>query len=187
MLGDHLGVDRVIWLPLGVVDDETDGHVDNFARFMAPGVVALTWTDDTSDPQYARSATRCKILESATDARGRRLEVVKLHQPGPLYVTDAEADGLDLVSGSRPRRGGDRLAGSYVNCYLGDGIVVLPLFDDAHDDAAVETCARSSRTAGSSGCRVARSSSAAATSTASPSRSPPSSPFSPPRPRLGTD
>ena len=46
------------------------------------------------------------------------------------------------MSGSRPRRGGDRLAGSYVNCYLGDGIVVLPVFDDPHDDAAVETYAK---------------------------------------------
>jgi len=106
---------------------------------MAPGVVALTWTDDTSDPQYARSSAALEILESAKDARGRPLEVVKLHQPGPLYATDDEADGLDLVPGSRPRRGGDRLAGSYVNCYLGDGIVVLPVFDDPHDDAAVAT------------------------------------------------
>jgi agmatine deiminase len=141
-LGEHLGVDTVVWLPLGVVDDETDGHVDNFARFMAPGVVALTWTEDTSDPQYARSAAALEILESSKDAKGRAFEVVKLHQPGPLFATDTEAEGLDLVAGSRPRRGGDRLAGSYVNCYLGDGIVVLPVFDDPHDAAAVATYAR---------------------------------------------
>jgi agmatine deiminase len=142
VLGDHLGVDKVIWLPLGVVDDETDGHVDNFARFVAPGTVVLTWTDDTSDPQYARSLAALEILESSTDARGRPFEVVKLQQPGPLFATAEEAEGLDLVAGSRPRTAGDRLAGSYVNCYLGNGVVVLPVFDDPGDEAAVETYAK---------------------------------------------
>lgn len=142
VLSDHLAVDKVIWLGLGVVDDETDGHVDNFARFVAPGVVVLTWTEDTDDPQYARSAAALEILQGAKDAAGRQIEVVKLHQPGPLFCTEEEADGLDLVAGSRPRTAGDRLAGSYVNFYVGNGIVVLPVFDDVNDAAAVETYAK---------------------------------------------
>jgi agmatine deiminase len=142
VLGDHLGVDRVVWLPLGVVDDETDGHVDNFARFVAPGVVALTWTDDTADLQYARSRAALEILQASVDARGRAFEVVKLHQPGPLYASAEEAEGLDLVDGSRPRNAGDRLAGSYVNVYLGNGIVVVPVFDDPHDEAALDAYAK---------------------------------------------
>ena len=142
VLGEHLAVDRVIWLPRGVVDDETDGHVDNFARFVAPGVVVLTWTDDTADPQYERSAEALAVLEALTDAMGRPLEVIKLHQPGPLFATAEEAAGLDLVVGSRPRLEGDRLAGSYVNCYLGNGVVVLPVFDDPHDEAAIDTYAK---------------------------------------------
>jgi agmatine deiminase len=138
-LRSHLGVDRVIWLPRGVYLDETDGHVDNFARFVAPGVVAVTWTEDTSDPQYERSAEAVKLLTSVTDARGRALEVVTVHQPGPLILTEQEAAGVDAVRGSRPRRAGDRLAGSYVNCLLANGIVVVPVFDDPHDQAALET------------------------------------------------
>jgi agmatine deiminase len=138
VLSDYLAVDKVIWLPLGVVEDETDGHVDNFARFVAPGVVVLTWTDDRSDPQYARSAAALEVLEKSADARGRSFEVVKLHQPGPLFAAAEEAETLDLVEGSRPRLAGDRLAGSYVNCYLGNGIVVVPTFDDPHDEAAVQ-------------------------------------------------
>lgn len=138
----HLGVDRIIWLPRGVYRDETDGHIDNFARFVAPGVVVLTWTDDASDPQYERSAEALDLLRSARDARGRPLQVVTLHQPGPLRITPEEADGVDTMTGSVPRAGGDRLAGSYVNCYLGNGIAVVPVFDDPHDEAALDTYRR---------------------------------------------
>lgn len=141
-LGSHLGVDNVIWLPRGVYLDETDGHIDNFARFVAPGVVVLSWTDDTTDPQYERSAEALKILRSVRDARGRELEVVKVHQPGPLHLSADEAAGVDVVAGSQPRRAGDRLAGSYVNCLLANGIVVVPVFGDRHDEAALETYRR---------------------------------------------
>jgi agmatine deiminase len=133
----HLGTSKVIWLPRGVVNDETDGHIDNFARFAAPGVVMLTWTDDEDDPQHERSAEALGILEKETDAQGRPLRVVKLAQPGPLTMTAAEADGVDAVPGSQPRSAGERLAGSYVNSYIGNGIVVLPVFDDPNDAAAV--------------------------------------------------
>jgi len=133
----HLGVSRVVWLPRGVHLDETDGHVDNFARFVAPGVVVLTWTHDRSDPQYERSAEALEILRETVDARGRRLQVALLHQPGPLHATAEEVADLDLVAGSRPRLPGERLAGSYVNCLLGNGVVVVPVFDDRHDTEAL--------------------------------------------------
>jgi agmatine deiminase len=81
------------------------------------------------------------VLRSATDARGRALEVVLLHQPGPLTITPEEADGLDVVSGTHPRPAGSRMAGSYVNCYIGNEVVVVPVFDDPHDEAALATYA----------------------------------------------
>jgi agmatine deiminase len=138
VLRSMLGVRRVIWLPRGVHHDETDGHVDNLARFVAPGVVALTWTHDESDPQYERSAEALEVLRSARDARGRELQVALLHQPGPLHATEEEVAELDVVEGSRPRLPGERLAGSYVNCYLGNGVVVVPVFDDRHDEVALD-------------------------------------------------
>ena len=59
-LCDYLGDSKVIWLPEGVYMDETNGHVDNFCRFAGPGRVLLSWTDDTSDPQYtSRTAPLC--------------------------------------------------------------------------------------------------------------------------------
>lgn len=136
-LRDHLGVEVVVWLPYGVYLDETNGHVDNFCRFVRPGVVMLTWTDDETDPQFERSAAALKVLESTTDARGRSFEVVKIHQPGPIFITEEESRGVDSIEGTLPREAGDRLAGSYVNSYIGNDLVVLPVFDDPHDDAAV--------------------------------------------------
>lgn len=138
-LRDYLGVEVVVWLPYGVYLDETNGHVDNFCRFVRPGVAMLTWTDDETDPQYERSAAALKILESTVDARGRTLEVVKIHEPGPVFITAEESAGVDSVQGTLPREAGDRLAGSYVNSYIGNDVVVLPVFDDPHDAAAVAT------------------------------------------------
>ena len=139
VLRTHLGALSIIWFPRGVHLDETDGHIDNFARFAAPGVVMLTWTDDPDDPQWEISNEALTILEETVDATGRRVEVVKLHQPGPITITAEEAAGVDAVAGSLPRVAGERLAGSYVNSYIGNGIVVLPVFDDPHDAAAIAT------------------------------------------------
>ena len=139
VLGTHLAASRIIWLPRGVHLDETDGHIDNFARFASPGVVMLTWTDDEDDPQWEISNEALSILEDTVDAQGRRLEVVKLHQPGPITITAEEAAGVDAVPGVQRRTEGERLAGSYVNSYIGNGIVVLPVFDDPHDAAAIAT------------------------------------------------
>jgi agmatine deiminase len=137
-LRDHTGADTIIWLGAGVFEDETDGHVDNLACFVRPGVVALTWCDDPSDPQHAISVDARRRLEAATDARGRSLEVHLLPQPGPLFMTDAEAAGIAVADGAKRRTGGARLAGSYVNFYIAEGRVVMPLLDERTDDAAVE-------------------------------------------------
>ncbi|MBS1880505.1 MAG: agmatine deiminase [Actinobacteria bacterium] len=133
---DYLGAEKMLWLGRGVFADETDGHVDNLACFARPGVVLLTWTEDRSDPQHEISLDARRRLEAATDARGRSLEVVLLPSPGPLRTTAMEATGVEQVEGTAPRRAGDRLAGSYVNAYLGNGRVVMPLLDERHDDEA---------------------------------------------------
>jgi len=137
-LRDYLGAERIIWLGRGVYNDETDGHVDNLACFISPGLVLLTWTDDQSDPQHAISRDALERLERATDARGRRLEVVRIPAPGPLTITAEEAEGVLPSPHSKPRRAGDRLAGSYVNFYPATDRIVFPLLDERFDDAAAE-------------------------------------------------
>ena len=66
--------------------------------FVKPGVVLLSWTDDEKDPQYERSAKAFSVLSNSTDAIGRKLQVIKLHVPGPLYMSDEEAAGVVQVN-----------------------------------------------------------------------------------------
>jgi agmatine deiminase len=141
-LRDYLGVERVIWLGRGVFNDETDGHVDNLCCFVRPGEVALTWCDDPADPQYGISRDALARLRAARDARGRRLLVHKIPQPGPLFMTAQEAAGVDRREGSRPRQAGDRMAGSYVNFYIANRRVVVPLLDPATDARALRILRR---------------------------------------------
>ena len=134
-LAKQLGVSHFIWLPLGVHLDETDGHIDNMACFARPGEVVLHWTDDETDPQYARSHAAFEVLSAARDAKGRKLKIWKLPQPGPLYITEQEAAGVE-VSSAQPRLAGERMAGSYVNFLITNGRLIYPLLDPNTDGQA---------------------------------------------------
>ncbi|KAJ7956536.1 putative Agmatine deiminase [Quillaja saponaria] len=127
----YLGVRKVIWLPHGLFgDDDTNGHIDNMCCFAKPGVVLLSWTDDETDPQYERSVEALSVLSKTTDANGRRIEVMKLHVPGPLYMTDEEAAGVCQDVVAKPRLPSTRLAASYVNFYIANGAIITPQFGD---------------------------------------------------------
>ena len=141
LLMEYLNVEKILWLGKGVYNDETSGHVDNLACFIRPGVVALTWTDDRNDPQYEISADAYERLMHMTDARGRRLEVHKIHQPGPIYITREESEGVDAIEGTLPREEGDRLAGSYINFYMANGAAIVPVFGDPYDQPALQKLA----------------------------------------------
>lgn len=136
MLAEHLAVDTVIWLPHGLYNDETDGHVDNFCCFVRPGEVLLAWTDDERDPNWSRCRAALAVLERSRDARGRALRVQRMPIPGPLYASAEECAGVDLVAGSQPRDPSIRLAGSYVNFLIVNGGIVAPSFADPRDAEA---------------------------------------------------
>jgi len=137
-LRDYTGAEKILWLGAGVYRDETDGHVDNLACFLRPGLVALTWTDDHNDPQYPISKDACDRLTKFTDAKGRTLEVLKIHQPDPILISAEEAAGVVPVEGTFPRETGDRMAASYINFYTCNGGIVLPTFNDPHDQPAMD-------------------------------------------------
>jgi agmatine deiminase len=141
-LRDYTGADTIIWLGQGVVDDETDGHVDNLACFVRPGEVCLTYTGNKRDAQWAVSNDALERLHAARDARGRRLKVHKLPSPGPLKMSAAEAAGVQHRAGSRPREAGARMAGSYVNFYIANGGIVMPLLDARTDREALRKLRR---------------------------------------------
>jgi len=142
VLCDYLGTEKVIWLGLGVFNDETDGHVDNLACFVRPGLVMLTWSEDRSDPQHAISLDALQRLRGARDARGRELEVVLAPSPGPLTIAAEEATAVQASEAALRRCEGDRMAASYVNYYVGNDRVVFPLLDERHDDEAAELLQR---------------------------------------------
>ncbi|WP_276353288.1 agmatine deiminase family protein [Cohnella caldifontis] len=109
-LRNYLGIDKVIWLRRGLSGDETDGHVDNVACFAAPGKVILQVCDDPQDENYAIAQDNLRTLREATDARGRRLEIVPIQQP-PYREHE-----------------GNRLTLSYLNFYFVNGGIILPVF-----------------------------------------------------------
>ncbi|WP_026870425.1 agmatine deiminase [Inquilinus limosus] len=117
-LRDWLGVSTVIWLPEGLEDDETDGHIDEIACFVRPGVVLALSTDDKSDGNFDVLQTNLDILRSAKDAKGRPLQVIEVPQP------------------ARQEHKGKRLSLSYINFYIANGGVVMPAFDVAEDERA---------------------------------------------------
>jgi agmatine deiminase len=109
VFGEALGIEKVIWLEHGLLEDRTGGHVDNVAAFVAPGRVLCQTVAVREDPNFARLAANREALAAATDARGRRLDVVELE----LLPYRAWA--------------GRRIALPYLNHFVGNGVVVVPL------------------------------------------------------------
>ncbi len=119
LLRRYLGVKAFVWLGQGLEDDDTDGHVDNIACFVRPGVVMTVACDDPTDANHQIMKDNLARLKKAKDVRGKALEVIELPLP-------------------RERRylGTQRLALSYVNYYIANGGIVMPAFGDSQDVAA---------------------------------------------------
>ncbi|KAL9326319.1 hypothetical protein ACSQ67_006964 [Phaseolus vulgaris] len=154
----YLGVRKVIWLPRGLYgDDDTNGHIDNMCCFVRPGVVILSWVDDETDPQYERSIEAYSLLSSETDANGRKFEIIKIHVPGSLYMTESESAGIYQDGEAKPRPPGTRLAASYVNFYTANKGIIAPQFGDKKwDDEAIRVLSNTfphHEVVGVEGCR----------------------------------
>ena len=136
-----LGVRKVLWLPRGIYNDETNEHVDNVCAFIRPGEVVLAWTDDREDPQYELSRADLEYLEKVTDAKGRKITVHKLPIPDvPVCCTKEDIDNYIFEPGEDERETGERLAASYVNFYFAGSRVLVPRFGGANglsDERAV--------------------------------------------------
>ena len=128
-LSRFLGIKKVLWLPRGIFQDETNEHVDNVCAFLRPGEVVLAWTDNPNDPQYELSQKSLSYLESVCDAKGRSLIVHKLPIPDhPICITEEDLEGYTFEEGEDMREVGERLAASYVNFYFSNDAIILPVF-----------------------------------------------------------
>jgi len=123
-LADYCGADKVLWLDGGIAGDDTDGHVDQLARFVGPQAVAVAVEEDSGDENYAPLQENLNRLKRMTDQDDRPLEIIALPMPRPLYHADR------------------RLPASYANFYIAGGLVVVPQFDDPADALAIEILAR---------------------------------------------
>ena len=118
-LREHLGAEKVLWLGRGIAGDDTAGHIDDFARFVAPGKVVLAAEKNRKDANYKPLREALERLVGARDAAGRRIEVIPLPMPEPVVFDE------------------QRLPASYANFYIGNAVVLVPTFNDPADATAL--------------------------------------------------
>lgn len=130
-LRHYLGVRQVLWLGEGIVGDDTDGHIDDIARFVASDTIICALEEDPTDANYNLLQDNFKRLQAAIDSNGRPFEIVTLPMPGVVAASD------DLSA-----RALDRLPASYANFYVANEVVLAPIFGHANDVRALETLQR---------------------------------------------
>ncbi len=121
ILSDHLAVGNFVWLGDGVDGDDTDGHIDDLARFVSPTQVVTVVEEDATDVNYRPLRDNLRRLEKSRDQDGRLLDVVTIPMPPPLIVD------------------GQRLPASYANFYIANRCVVVPVFGCDADEVALST------------------------------------------------
>ncbi len=115
----QLGVTRIVWVDGGgLIGDDTDGHIDQLARFVAPGIVVAAVSSNVHDPNFAGLARNVKILRESSSASGQQLQVVELPTPPPRFIA------------------GKRVPESYCNFLFANGIVIVPTFGQPTTDRA---------------------------------------------------
>jgi agmatine deiminase len=120
-LGEALGAKTVLWLGEGLANDHTDGHVDNLARFVAPGVVACPVAFGRGDPNARAYDDAARRLAAMTDAAGRRLQVMRIPSPGWIDGTDGKA-----------------APASHMNFLIANRAVVMPIYAEEAGAFAIE-------------------------------------------------
>ena len=124
-LQNYLGVKKVLWLGEGIVGDDTDGHIDDIARFVSADTIVCTVEEDPTDANFDLLQDNYDRLQKMTDVNGKNFNIVTLPMPG-------------IVSGDSSERNLERLPASYANFYIGNKVVLAPVFGHANDQRAVE-------------------------------------------------
>ena len=119
-LRDYLGATNILWLGKGIAGDDTDGHVDNLARFVDPHTIVAAVEEDSTDENYVVLKENLKCLQSIKDQDGKPLRIIELPMPSPLMLK------------------GERLPASYANFYVTNGSVLVPTYRDKNDAKAIK-------------------------------------------------
>ena len=114
-LADYCGTRKVLWLGRGIEGDDTDGHIDELARFVSPHTVVCAIEENPKDKNHEPLHENFVRLREMTDVDGNELDIIPLPMPGPLYVDD------------------QRLPASYLNFYIANGVVIVPIFEEPTD------------------------------------------------------
>ncbi|PIR48120.1 agmatine deiminase [Candidatus Peregrinibacteria bacterium CG10_big_fil_rev_8_21_14_0_10_55_24] len=120
-LKDFLGVTNILWLSAGIQGDDTTGHVDDITRFVNQNTVVTVTEKDPQDANYVPLAENLKRLKSMSDERGEPITVIEMPMPRPFFVK------------------GRRMAASYANFYIANGIVLVPTYNQESDEIALAT------------------------------------------------
>ena len=124
VFSDYLGIDQVIWLGGGIAGDDTHGHVDDIARFVASDTIIAAVERDKRDPNHEPLAENLRILKAARTLAGKQFTVVELPMPRPIVFRK------------------QRVPASYANFYIANGVVLVPTFHDANDRVALNMLAQ---------------------------------------------
>ncbi len=118
-LRNTLGASHVIWLGEGIVGDDTDGHIDDLARFISPTTVVCIVEENSQDENYHLLQENYERLQDAKDQSGDKFSIVRLPCPAPVYYDEM------------------RLPASYANFYIANHVILVPIFDDPNDKQAL--------------------------------------------------
>ncbi|MFM7088609.1 MAG: agmatine/peptidylarginine deiminase [Candidatus Paceibacterota bacterium] len=120
VLLENFGAEKVIWLKKGLLNDHTDGHIDEVARFVAPNKILLAWEEEETSPNFERMKENYNILQNNKTLKGEDFEIIKLPLPHMQYD-----DGTIAPA-------------SYANFYIGNTVVLASQFNDPNDAKAIE-------------------------------------------------
>ncbi|HET6527825.1 MAG TPA: agmatine deiminase family protein, partial [Balneolaceae bacterium] len=124
-LKDYLGIEKIIWLKQGLEGDDTDGHIDDLARFLNKNTILAMVSEDPADMNYERLRVNLEILQKATNQQGEPFIIKTL----PLPKTKIEGTTVD---------GSEYVPASYANFYIANGLVLVPLYDERYDQKALD-------------------------------------------------
>lgn len=138
LLMEYTGSDKVIWIKDGLIGDETDGHIDEVLFFVKPGEIAIGWTDDPNHEQYQLLHDVYAQLEKETDAQGRSFKIHKMYLPEQIKLSEEESSEIDFATEAFDRTPDETFIATYINCYICNGGVVIPAFNDPQDEIVLK-------------------------------------------------